>query len=374
MHRKYCNEKGYTLIYILLAISLIFIFTTALIRANVNSAGQIAKSHNDVQTTHLAEMGLEFFNETLKLTIAQPLTGDTIQEARNSLEGRLNYNLAEMGIPVNSGLNNFFEFRVNMNNRPDTFFKVSYQFIVTQDANGNGVIRLTYRLTSGNGEIEETQPYQEEEKDFSWTSERGIGLPGATPPTPVESDPNNCDDDPDTPCDVYSAGPITISDKSEVTVNNLYTAGPLTMDNATTLIATGDFYVSGLATLSNHSVIEVQNGSAYFNDIDSKPNSTTVVIGDAYFYGNDTGKLVGSGNSALMCIQGTAHIREGINIEIEDINILPAGMGCKNTDGLSAGIWALGAVTFTGDFPAPPEWTSPQPGEGGEIELDPSYN
>lgn len=375
MHKRSRNEHGYTLIYALLSIVLIFIFATVLVTANLNSSKQINISENKVQTTHLAEMGLQFFNEALKYTLSQPLSEEerksikTIEDAKNNLVVRLNSNLENMGVTLTSEDNSFYEFRIDLPNNLNTYYKVTYKFFVTADSSGSTVIRLIYKLTSGNPSIAETQPYQQEDKDFLWTAGGGISLPGSTIPKPVAGSPEECGG---SPCDVYANGSISIPMKAEMEVLNFYSEGSITLNNFSALVTGGNFYVKGILTLDNFSYINVSGGSAYFNDIDSKPNAKTIVKGDAYFYGNDDGKLIGNGNSAFMCIQGTAYLEQNSNIKPDHINDLK-GADCE-ASGLKSGIWADEVESFTGTFPERPDWTYSQPGTGGDMILDPVYN
>ncbi|MBM6619761.1 hypothetical protein [Bacillus suaedaesalsae] len=63
------NEQGSTLIITLLTIVVILIFSSVLINTTLNSAAQINKTEQDIQATHLAEMGVSYFHEAIKTEI-----------------------------------------------------------------------------------------------------------------------------------------------------------------------------------------------------------------------------------------------------------------------------------------------------------------
>lgn len=386
----YSNQKGYTLLVTLATILVIFIFTTVLFSTNINNALQLNRTEDNVQTTHLAEMGLEFFQNVLTYSLNNTdlANEDTINDAKSSLESAMVNDLQGIGItnvetpsPDN---NQYYQFKVGIPDNEDTYYKVSYKFSVETDE----IIRLTYKLTSGNKNIIETQPYQVEQKDLTWIKGSGIGTPGNPPSQPIATDPSDpiCEDA-DPPCNVYDYNGdkdgvnITLEgdNKSDATttVGNLYTEGDLTLEgqgtNSPSLVTFGDLYVKGTITLDNHTVINVQDGSAYFNTIDAKPNSQTTVLGNAYFYGEVNG-LTGGGNSAGgMCIEGTAYLADSTNLTENDIILIPEDTNCDVYDGLS-GIRAYNVSTVDGSFPDPPSWTSPESGTGDSVNLDPSYN
>lgn len=81
------NEQGSTLIVTLLTIVVILIFSGVLINTTLNSAAQINKTEQDIQATHLAEMGVTYFHEALTEEINKikkkdvPLTLQNVEEA-----------------------------------------------------------------------------------------------------------------------------------------------------------------------------------------------------------------------------------------------------------------------------------------------------
>lgn len=63
---KQKNEAGYTLILVLLTITLIFIFSLTLISNVLNSATQNKKSEEDIQLNKLSQMGVTYVEKAVK--------------------------------------------------------------------------------------------------------------------------------------------------------------------------------------------------------------------------------------------------------------------------------------------------------------------
>ncbi|MFJ8255892.1 hypothetical protein [Peribacillus asahii] len=60
------NEAGYTLVLVLLTITLIFIFSLTLISSVLNSASQNKKTEENIQLNRLSEMGVTYMEKVVK--------------------------------------------------------------------------------------------------------------------------------------------------------------------------------------------------------------------------------------------------------------------------------------------------------------------
>ena len=81
----------------------------------------------------------------------------------------------------------------------------------------------------------------------------------------------------------------------------------LTVNNSN---GNGDLIVTRTLVLENHTQVDVTNGKAYFNNISSKPNTSSLTVkGDTYIYGS----LANLDSKTPVCVQGTLYSKEDLS-------------------------------------------------------------
>ncbi|MFB5282221.1 MULTISPECIES: hypothetical protein [Peribacillus] len=112
------NEAGYTLVLVLLTITLIFIFSLTLISSVLNSASQNKKTEENIQLNRLSEMGVTYTETAVK---------EANKQANASIVAWLNSD------PAPSNPNIPYEYQLRFETALDTLIKYETNSILEKE-------------------------------------------------------------------------------------------------------------------------------------------------------------------------------------------------------------------------------------------------
>lgn len=320
------NENGYTLILSLLAILLIFAFSTVLISGILNSRLQFNNSEHIIQQRDVAEMGIIHYATMIENKIKEiNERGFAYNPEISQEENQRNYQRDFCGqlftndiLSVSKSINHHASYVVTMENEnnPETkcinqdHFEIYINSASTIDGDShytlNGNIAITLNIDNDGSDE------GNEDDDLDWINEvlNHDGFKEENQSI-VESGKNTLT----FPTNTYFKGSITMSGTNKLTIS-----GSAFFDNSITLSGNDDIFISGHAyfdqsvTLSGNSLIDIET-NAYFNtDLKFSGNNTIRIGNNAYFAGN----IILSGSADLI-VFGDAYFENRIDSNEKNI-------------------------------------------------------
>ncbi|MEH6947677.1 hypothetical protein V7068_11520 [Bacillus sp. JJ634] len=136
------NEAGYTLVLVLLTITLIFIFSLTLISSVLNSANQNKKTEENIQLNRLSEMGVTYVEKAINKVAATELQSSSEYDSTNLADQYMDFfknELKEYKLIPNQELEIPLE-------KTDKRFKIFVNSITLENA--TNTIKVTYTITA----------------------------------------------------------------------------------------------------------------------------------------------------------------------------------------------------------------------------------
>ncbi len=316
------NEKGSTLIIVLLIVALITILGMSLFAMNISASKQFTNKEKQVQARHLAEMGIMHYQSKVDQEVdaftadkSNYEVYDLITNSDNSTRRVLNVDkttekyiqgicrLVQLdGEDAINRVTNTGEYQVN---RP-TEMECSHLTSDTKE------IQVTIESTGIATEVDKTieatirvaplneHPDQEDEEDSD--------------PDP---DPNY-HERPEPPTEDVDKRPIFDMDKRETEIvnRNLYITGDFKIkpgggNSPNLLQVRKSLYVNGTMAFNNHACIVVDGDLTVLGDIDIKNDqkSFIVVYGNAYL-----GGVLKTNSANVIYVKGEVTSKSGTNV------------------------------------------------------------
>ncbi|WML25423.1 hypothetical protein [Neobacillus sp. OS1-33] len=263
------EEKGSTLITVLLMIVVFTVIGLSLIGINVNNSKQVSKSGNDIQATNLAEMGTTHLKEVIFTKISSDAykTKD-LEQIKTSLQSELN--------PIIN-----LDFQVSTSNK--TKFKIAAATVQNEVVGNNEI--LTVKFTTV-GISENTQT-----REISGTIKVTRGRSVSFPPKPTSIKDEN----------TYLNTVTYKFDGIRTEPEYYYNGFTLTPPTTLTYTVTADLYAKGI--------------------IRQEANTDLIVWGNAYVE-NPYPKIndPGNGNLGLMCVEKKLFIYSNQKFDIKKLS------------------------------------------------------
>ncbi|WP_157413015.1 type IV pilus modification PilV family protein [Neobacillus drentensis] len=263
------EEKGSTLITVLLMIVVFTVIGLSLIGINVNNSKQVSKSGNDIQATNLAEMGTTHLKEDIFTKIASDeyKTKD-LEEIKKSLQ-------SELDTIINH------DFQVNTSNK--TKFKIAAATVQNEVVGNNEIIKVKF-TSVGTSENDQTRKVI---GTFKLLRGKGVSFP---PKPPNITDANTY------------LNSIVYKGNYTKTEPVYYYSG-FTMNPPTTLTftVTADLYAKGTIRQEANTDLTVW-GNAHVENPYPKTNNP------------------GNGNLGLMCVEKKLFIYSNLNFDIKKLS------------------------------------------------------
>lgn len=330
------NQRGYTLVIVLLSIIIISSLGLMLAANTANTALQIKRTEQDMQAVHLAEMGIERYHvlisdATLK---AQDIVRDYVVEERAKDLGNIPDPIIRPEIDYLNMANNKMEQvlkeQINEALAPD---KVANPTIV--DVNANHQYKVVSPNFHGDWEDENAERFlfEKDGNDFkiSFVSKGNVDSQKIAELNTVfkvkSPSPEDLSDEVEFPpspggnTNEYTN--LTLSDSSTFT-NDIYISEDLNSSKNNRDFEFQDLYVKGEFSLRNNNLISV-NGDAHINAINSMPNAELRINGALYLYDNIVNEQIFSNpgqSGGFICVDGPIHLKGNLNIKPEHVNLL----------------------------------------------------
>lgn len=263
------QEKGSTLVTVLLMIVVFTVIGLSLIGINVNNSKQVSKSGNDIQATNLAEMGTTHLKEVIFTTITS--------DAYKTKDGE------QIKISLQSELNTIInhEFQVNTSNK--TKFKIAAATVQNEVVGNNEI--LTVKFTTAG--MSENNQNREISGTIKVTRGRGVSFPPR--PTTIK--------DEDTYLDTVTYKLNEVRPESEY----YYMGFTLTPPTTLTYTVTADLYAKGTIRQEANTDLTVW-GNAHVENPYPKTNDPN------------------NGNLGLMCVDKKLFIYSNLNFDIKKLS------------------------------------------------------
>lgn len=313
------NEKGSTLVMVLLITVVITILGVSLFAMNISASKQFTKKEQQVQARHLAEMGIMHYHNKVDEDV-EAFTADK----RNYEE---------------------YDFITNSDNSTSRILNIertteNYIRGICRLAHIDGENSISHMSTTGEYKVERTENMTcsdliSNSKKIQVTIEStGIAtnvdktIEAIISVVPLSEYPNhNGDGDsdpsfnekPQPPTEDVDKRPIFDMEKreEEIVNQNLHIAGNFNIEpgggNKPNLLKVGkSLYVNGQMAFNNHACIVADGDLTVLGDIDikNKEKSFIVVYGNAYLGGN----LVGN-SSDVIYVKGKVYSKSGAKIK-----------------------------------------------------------
>ncbi|WML45559.1 hypothetical protein [Neobacillus sp. PS3-40] len=259
------NEKGSSLLTVLLIIVVFTIIGISLLGLNLNSAKQGSKTGNDIQATNLAEMGANHIKQIAIQTL-QTNNDKSLLDVKLILQNNLNAALLNKSFPIKNNLD-FPNYKVISED-------VSVEDIAKEQAQ-KVIINFT---TEG---FSENQQSKSITGVIQFTRGKGDAFPNA-PENSTRYDETQ----------VFDHNNDGEYDKT------LYFKNGFVMNSNSKLTFDVDLYVNGTITQEANTDVWVK-GDAYVKELDLKTNDNN------------------NGNLALMCVDKTLFIYSTVQIPVE---------------------------------------------------------
>lgn len=312
------NEKGNTLLYVLVTITLLSVFGTVLSAQALNGSEQVHKTEGFQQATDAAEMGIDHFYRDFKLKINNvDLRNNTCTKIIDNAKTIIN----SRTIDSNTSYKITFDIDPNKNCwfSPDEG-KYKFSFLSTGYINKNGT----------------------QYSDKTITATFPIQINNLFPPRPEGFDDCGSANEPCIPTGqntyvydkAYFPNGLTISDKSTIIANSIYTNGDLIIsgyNNTDELRIEHDLFINGGSLFHNHADAIVE-GNFYLNGTFQENNHGELIIkGNATFYQDILTKP-----QSFICVEKTLTLSE-VTKSVLGVTLLSEGQTCDSINSVGNG-------------------------------------
>ncbi|RBW71583.1 pilus assembly PilX N-terminal domain-containing protein [Bacillus taeanensis] len=309
---KMLNQQGAALVIVLITITVFTIVGATVMSSTLNTTKQTIITEENIQGTHLAEMGVDYYKAKIEKSLIQLNNLNNIQQ---EIQKAMDYN-------------SDFSFKIENIVMTETSLPTKDILEITFDSKGYKEEKQIGKTIKGS--IYLKKPFNPSDEESPGESAENFPRP---PTTYTERTSNNIGNQAEETittdtrvdgnlnletrnnlnvyADLYVDGKTILYNDSKLFIHETgFFNGKMELKNSSQLTVHNDGYFNEGLELKNDGIITIK-GNAYFYNLIQQMltvyNSGQIIIdGDAYFY-NSESNFADIKSNAIICIKGTLH-------------------------------------------------------------------